>query len=218
MSLLANHGLIQASYAIPSVRQVATATGTASDTYVFTPSIAPLEGNFLIFNFGGTQARGVVTAPSGCVAVTITGITGGGSGFSNQIYYKIATASEPASYSFILNGTLSGAGRFNEWRNIDAVSPVQFTGGHHTTGGVTTVETISGGFDITIPGVAFTNANFAAGTAWTPDNGYTNDLPASVFAAGYKIYPAVSLGETVNWAGASATVKSVLAFFKGKKI
>src|SRR3990167_8107325 len=86
------------AFAVPASSNVAL---TASDTAVFTKPTDTAAGNLLFVHIGHSAA--VNSVPSGWSLVITTG-----AGAKSSIYYKLATDSEPADYTF---GFASSANR-----------------------------------------------------------------------------------------------------------
>lgn len=210
MSLLANHGLIGRSWMIP----VVTSLGSASQSgtvFTFTPGSVPPTGDLIILVAGGTQSRASTIVPSGFTE--LAGIGGGGR--TNSLFWKVATSSEPASYSITWNGSLDGGVSGFVLTNTNTTSPVNYHIGANAVAS-TTLNLPS--HNIPNPGVAFTMIAKSGTSAWTADNGYTNGTPSSQFKMAFKVFSAIAVSQAVQWSGTSETVTAELILINGRQI
>jgi hypothetical protein len=93
----------------------------------------------LIASIATTPSTTTVTAPAGWTQALSTAQ---GAANSNRLttFYRVATASEPASYTFTLDGTTVSAGAAGEmlaFTGVDTVSPINAQGGNVTASGLT---------------------------------------------------------------------------------
>lgn len=212
MSLLSRHKLITGRL-VPHVHNTVTAGIGSTNTYTITPLVAPVAGRLLVITAGGTQSRSVVTPPTGFTNVASLGA---GSG-TNVLYYRIATGSEPANWTIVWSGSLNGGWDFMEVSAVDTVSPFGFHFGNSASS-VTTLAPAASGYNVTMPGVAFTYISKSSTASWTPDNSYFDLSGAGEHKVGYKVYSGPATGDTVNWAGTVETVTAEIIFIKGKLI
>lgn len=210
MSLLANHGLIGRSWMIPVVTNLHSASQSGV-TYTTTPVSVPPTGDLIIIMAGGLQTRASVSIPSGFTE--LAGIGGGAR--TNSLFWKVATSSEPASYSITWDGTLSGGIASMVISNVNISSPINYQVGNS---GVSVTSLSLPSHNIPNPGVAITIIAKSGTAAWTADNGYTNVNPSGQFKGAYKHFSAIAVSQAVAWSGTVESVTSDLFLVNARQI
>ncbi|MBI5429727.1 MAG: hypothetical protein HY938_04625 [Nitrosomonadales bacterium] len=130
-----------------------------------------VAGDVMIAAVATTPSTVTITAPAGWTLIqTVTQATA----TSNRVatYYRVATASEPASYSWTFSTTHSGAaGGIVSYSGVDNTAPVDVSAGAatasaltHTAPGITTAA--AGDMLVTVH-------EYASGRSWTPPAGMT---------------------------------------------
>lgn len=192
-------------------------------------ALRPLPGNVLAIPFPpGTQAGDVMVAsvtaspnvaigaPPGWTAINSTPQPAG-SGSRLASYYRVATATEPASYPFSFAGAAAGAaGGIVSFSGVDTVSPIDAAGANATASGLThTANAIATTVANTMLVGSFEFASSPAAASWAP-TGMTEAVDAAsaprpsnggvALAIGYV--PRGPIGSTGAW---SATASGVAA-------
>jgi prepilin-type N-terminal cleavage/methylation domain-containing protein len=112
-----------------------------------------------------TNATPTVTAPSGW---TLAGSNqNGNNGMESAVYYKVATASEPATYTWTLSHKQDTTGGIVDYSGVDTTNPIDaiqsFAGNSGTAWGPPVTTTTAN--DAIVEAVGFTGA---AMYSWTP--------------------------------------------------
>jgi concanavalin A-like lectin/glucanase superfamily protein len=89
-------------------------------TVVITKPTSTAAGDFLLAHIALDSAVGV-TAPAGWIPLSLDSGIGGG---MSQVYYKIATASEPASYTWFLSGSTYIAAAISRITGVSTLTPI----------------------------------------------------------------------------------------------
>jgi len=146
-------------------------------------SVAP---NDLMLAAVGRWGTGSVTAPSGWTLVRRTENSGG----ALEVFYKVAGASEPASYTFTAEAKGGAALGMQVFSGVDAANPIDVENGAVTASGLAHAA----------PGVTTTLANtmlvsshtFMASDTWTPPAGMTETVDVSTYQG--PVFWGLSLG------------------------
>lgn len=128
-----------------------------------------VAGDVMIAAVATTASSVVITAPTGWNLVQAVAQTGG---TSNRLatYYRVATASEPASYSWTLSTTHGGAsGGIVSYSGVDNSTPIDVSAGAATGSSTshaapTVTTTVAGDMLVTVH-------EFASASTWTPPPG-----------------------------------------------
>jgi hypothetical protein len=205
MSLLANHGLIGRLRLVPSVVGY-NQDVQAGSTYTVTPFASPTEGNLLIISCAGSNTVAVTSGPSGFTQSTLpfTGI---------KLFLKVATASEPGTYSITFSGALFGGSMYTEIKDSEYDLLQQRQAGPTNTNGLSFSS-----YDAPNAGIAVTYSQKNLTTNWTTDNGTVNQSGPGQHKVSHKIYPIKTTGEVITWSGPIQTVSTELFFINGKLI
>lgn len=91
-------------------------------TIVMTKPVGVAEGDVL--TAGITSNNTAHVAPAGWVNFGGIISTTSGVNWQTQLYYKVAGASEPASYSWTIGDVGPSGGFLNAWRGVDTTTPV----------------------------------------------------------------------------------------------
>lgn len=168
---------------------------TGSTSIVVTPVTAPVAGDLLLVQIANTITLdpGTITPPAGWAALLLTvGSPGVG------LWYKIATASEPASYTFTLPSSNWGWEYFN-FRGVDVNGAYVLCPKLDIAAAPGTYTTPS--FVIPYPGIALSIIGKSTTTAWDPSPGTWTIRAASGQAkAATRIYTDVDTSQTLTWA------------------
>ena len=136
-------------------------------------SVAP---NDLMLTAVGRWGTGSVTPPSGWTLVRRTENSGG----ALEVFFKVATASEPASYTFTAEAKGGTALGMQVFSGVDAANPIDVENGAVTASGLSHAA----------PSLTTTLANtmlvsshtFMASDSWTPPTGMTETVDVSTYA------------------------------------
>ena len=156
----------------PAFRSAASATTTGATLTLAKPS-GVAANDVLIASIGLTPSSVAISPPSGWVLVRRTDNAGPTSN-SLAVYYKVAGASEPASYAWGVTGASFTVGGVQAFTGVDTATPLDVENGQatpsattHATPGVTT--TLANTLVVTAHGLA------SAGT-WSPPSGMTESF------------------------------------------
>ena len=115
-------------------------TGSGATSLAITKPTGVASGHVMVATITAT-GTGALTPPSGWGVVKDTTQ---GSAFRQTTYYKVATASEPASYSWGLGTTRQASGGIIDYSGVNATAPIDATAtasgasGNAVAGSVTT--------------------------------------------------------------------------------
>jgi hypothetical protein len=113
---------------------------TITDVTVGMPA-STVAGNLLLANIsvnGGSQAT--VTAPSGWTQILSTD---NDTNVSTISYYKIASASEPSSYTWTVDHHTTAEGEISQYSGIDTSNPIDSATGNIGFGTIATTSTLT---------------------------------------------------------------------------
>ena len=179
-----NYGVVFALRPANSRLVIGVPPGTAlNDVMIATVTVRPCSST------SGGACTTTVTAPIGWTAVgTVDQTTGGGTGgYGNRlfVYQRVATASEPASYTWDMDGTpihAGAAGSILSFSGVDTTSPIVANAGQATPSAFThtapSVDTTG------VPNAMLVTAHADNSSAtWTPPTGMTEQADIASLAA-----------------------------------
>jgi len=110
-AILVMLGVNNAGAAI-ALRSLAATNTTTSTSLVINLTTSVMQGDVLLANIAQDGSYNAVSAPTGWILIGSTNSTGSGStARAGAVFYKVASSSEPTSYTFMLaSGTTHGAG------------------------------------------------------------------------------------------------------------
>ena len=112
-----------------------TSASTYGSTLTIPRPATTAGGDVLVASVDARLASAAtITAPAGWNLIRRDGSTPGFSALTQALYYKVAGASEPASYSWSLGSQVSAAGAVIDAKNVDPTSPVDSHSGAFTSG------------------------------------------------------------------------------------
>ncbi|MGH1488959.1 MAG: beta strand repeat-containing protein, partial [Acidimicrobiales bacterium] len=120
----------------PTFVAVETASGsyTTGSTIDLPVPVAVATDDLLIAQIAySAVGGGIITPPAGWTLIDLAGANG----ITQALYWRVATASEPASYSFTLSSgaTDTAAGAINAYAGVDTTSPIDVYAGQNNTSG-----------------------------------------------------------------------------------
>lgn len=125
----------------------ATATGTSTGVTISAPA-GVLPNNIMIaaIHTGWCNSGSLITAPAGWTLIGHTSNTGSGCGSSNTTkqlgtFYKIATASEPANYTFTGTSSQWYVGGIVAYSGVNTTSPINAGSSKGAQDDCTNIET-----------------------------------------------------------------------------
>lgn len=183
---------------------------SGSGNIVFTPTTPPVVGDFICVQLASTNITdwaAEITSPVGFVRMIA-------SNNRTCLWYKVATASEPSSYTF--NNPASG-GKGYEYMNFRGLMPMSAIQSiDPLTSGTYPGTYSSTPMNIDKPGIALSVLGKSTTTIWTASAGWTTLSASGQAKAAYKIYTDIALGEVLTWAlsppGATSTVLTTTTF------
>ena len=129
--------------AVPVVETVSTySTISEPAAHTITKPTGTVEGDLLLLTVYADRAR-AVTIPSGFTAVTgdiSSGTVGGGQAITLNISYKVAGASEPASYDFSFDANEQAAAGMRRVSGADTADPIDAFASDTSDSLVTTLD------------------------------------------------------------------------------
>lgn len=176
--------------ASPAFGAIGSLTGVNGTTSVSRPSVS--SGDLMILGAVAAFGDATITPPSGWTALASIDQ---GSAFELEVrlYWKIASGSEPSSYSVQIGGQGGGNNFGYGWiwtyTGHDSTTPIQVTGTQRNTSsstsalcaGVTTTST-----DTTLVCV-YVSGNNSVSNTWTPPSGMTERLDAGANPTGFVV-------------------------------
>lgn len=165
---------------VPDSLTVNVPTGTvADDVMIASITVRPCS------NTNGGACTVTLTPPAGWTQIRLTDQTGGGGtgGFGNRlvVYQRVATGSEPASYTWSFGGTplhAGAVGAISSYSGVDTTSPIVAENGQATASAFThATPDINTGTVTNTMLVTSHSAN--SGATWTPPGGMTEAADGS---------------------------------------
>jgi outer membrane protein assembly factor BamB len=171
-------GVVEAAIAFRSAAST-NQNGQANSITIARPT-GTAKGDVLIAVIAVRPNTVTITAPTGFALVNRQNNTTGNPS-SVAVYSKVATVSEPVTYTFTFSANTGNAGGIMAFSGVDNASPINVSGGSLTT---TTTTTIAG------PNLATTVANtmivaarqIASSSTWTPPAGMTEVIDVASLA------------------------------------
>ncbi|MCG8324641.1 MAG: LamG domain-containing protein [Thiotrichales bacterium] len=157
--------------------------GVASGTLTVNVPAATQQDDVMIAFITWRSSTPTVTAPAGWTLIRETTQAAGGA-TSNRLasYYRVATNSEPASYSWSFSAAITGAsGGIVSFNGVDTSNPVDADGGNTTPNGFNhTANSIT----TTVANTMVVSAHeFPSATSnWTPPTGMTEAVDVASIA------------------------------------
>lgn len=115
------------SGAVPTYQSTQTATGVGSSNMTITKPASTASGDLLIahFHIGWVASVVIGSVPAGWALLGYITNSGSGQVINTYIYYKIAGASEPASYTWVNSGgNPSWVGTVSRITGVDSLNPI----------------------------------------------------------------------------------------------
>ena len=100
------------------------------------PTPAGVQANDVMVAVLDVKVAPTMTPPAGWNLVSTTA---NGSNFTHKVYTKVATAGEPASYTFTINENRAISGAISAYSGVNTANPVEVTG----TAGLGTTTSIA---------------------------------------------------------------------------
>lgn len=224
MSSLRRNALLGKLTQIP-----ATGGGSATvafgnvNTITITPTGGPPdEGLVILVTIDAVASITITSAPSGFSRV----VPGFSPSRCKEIYWKIATSSEPASYVFNFSGNATGGMyKFNSYKNLELVNgaPHVIADLIGTGGAGTTVPLVDVAYDVRYPclAVAMGVVSSGASTSITITNNFqpgpaSHAGSAKIWTRIYDNVVALAESPTVNTQTLTMSFRTVI--FLGKRI
>ena len=196
----------------PEISMFGAAGGIGiSNTVTVTTTRTPVEGNFLFVCFGTSTTTTVVTPPSGWTEVTADP----GGGGTNLMFYKVAGASEPTSFSWVLSA-VTGGGSWTILEN-SRVDPTPVYTEEIANDGVSRTTHTFTTYNIAEPSVAF--AAIALGSAVgagsiTINNNFTRINAGGNYESAYRDYNSEDPSQVTSFSTSSRTASRRIVVFK----
>ena len=121
---LVKPGDAKAAIALIGSSTAATTTGATSTTLTLTKPAAVVAGSVMIAHLGynaGSNKGTTVTKPTGWVQI---GLQVNNGNWWQSVFYKVATASEPTSYTFTISRTSNIVGGILAYSGVDNIAPI----------------------------------------------------------------------------------------------
>jgi hypothetical protein len=166
----------------PGIALRSTKTGTngvGSTSLVLTTPAGTQLGDVLIAHVVVNSASTVITAPSGWSLILITKSS---SSVEEATFYKAASASEPASYTWTFGASQPATGAMTSFIGVNTTSPIDASSGKYNGSTATTTFTQ---ITTTVPNdmlLAF--AGVSGNTTVTPPSGFVEDYDVNNTASG----------------------------------
>ena len=170
-----------ASGITPAFRAAASATTTGATLTITKPS-GTATNDVLVASIAVTPSTATITPPSGWTLVRRVNNAGPTSN-SLAVYYKVAGASEPASYAWGISASSFTVGGIQGFSGIDTASPIDTEAGQSTPSSLT--HTAPGITTIAANSMLVASHAFASSQSWTPPSGMTEsfDRPSGATSA-----------------------------------
>jgi len=148
----------------------ADSDGVASGNLTINKPTGTVQDDVMIGTIGVRPETVTITPPSGWTLVRRIDNANANAN-SLAVYYKVAGASEPASYTWTISTNTGAAGGIQTFSGVDTTNPIDVENGQTTASGllhatpsvVTTVDNA----------MLVTSHTFSSATTWTPPTGMT---------------------------------------------
>ena len=134
----------------------AASAGSGVLTLTITKPAGTIENDVMVAAIGVSANAPVITPPAGWVLVRKMD-NGAANANSLAVYYKVATATEPANYAWGLSASTGAAGGIQTFYNVDITFPIDGENGQTTASATSHIA----------PGITTTVANTMLVTAYT---------------------------------------------------
>jgi len=147
--------------------------GTQSSLTINLPA-GTASGDVLVAAIAVKPSSVTITPPAGWTSINRVGQSAGDSN-SQEIFYHVASASEPASYSWTFSAPpVSAAGGIVSYRGADTTAPVDVYSGNVTPSG--TSHTATGVTTTAANDMIISSHSFSSSETWTPPAGMTEEV------------------------------------------
>jgi len=165
------------------------------------------KGDVLIAIIAIRPATATITAPTGFTLIRRQNNTTG-NGTSVAMYWKLATSTEPASYTFTLGTNEGNAGGIMAFSGVDNTNPINVSAGSNITTATTTFDAPS--VTTTVADTMLVTAHeFASSARWTAQSSQTEAFDVASLPVddelGIAVVGAYKADPT---AGASGTIRA----------
>jgi len=216
MSFLQSHSKIEIQRLIPSWRSASQSGNFITNTiFTITPATPPIAGNLMWISIGGQGNRAVTGGPSGGW-VAYPADPGMGALVTGANWFKIATDSEPASWTATFSASLPGGWTFSEFENVETAQPYSTNGA--STGGIQATTLVMPNYQIICPGISLAAIYKGSSlTGWAADNGYSTYGGSGQHRRAFKAFSYPIL-ENFSWSGGLENAEAQYFLFKGTPI
>ncbi len=193
-------GFLLAGSAQALIAYRAAASGAApSGTLTLTVPVpgATLSGDLLVATIAVRPSTSTITAPAGW---TLRIRTNQSSGVANAqaIYYRVATGSEPASYSWTFSTSTGSAGGMVAFSGVDPVTPIDVSAG---TANSSSLSQPAPSVTTTVANtMVVTSHSMSSSATWTPPAG----MAEAVDRASLTVPNALGISLEVNYVAQAA--------------
>ena len=184
-----------------------SSSAAASGKSVAVPKPAGVLSGDVMVAIVGVRSNATITAPAGW---TLAQLTSNGTTIRQATYWKVATGSEPASYTFTFNASRASSGAIAAYSGVNTTNPVDvFSGGTATSTSIS-APSVTTGFnkDMIIGGFAIANSS-----AISPPAGMTE---RTELASGSSIK--VEVAEAVLASAGATGVRTATAASSGANV
>jgi MSHA biogenesis protein MshQ len=159
------------------------ASSAGADSGVLTLTInmptGTVQDDVMIASIGARPNTATITAPSGW---TLVRRIDNANSIANSlaVYSKVASASEPASYSWTFDTSTGSAGGIQTFSGVNTTTPIDVENGQNTASGLTHATP-----DVTTTvanTMIVTSHSFATAATWTPPTGMTEGFDVASLA------------------------------------
>ena len=173
----------------------AASAGAASGILSLTISkpAATAQGNVMVASIAVRPNTAIITAPT---AWTLLRRMDNATATANSlaVYYKVAGAGEPASYTWTFSTSTGSAGGIQTFSGVDTAAPIDVENGQNTVSGLT--HTTLSVTTTVANTMLVTSHSFSTAATWTPPGGMTE----AVDRANVAVPNAVGISLEANYA------------------
>ena len=186
-------------------RAAASAATNTSSLSIAIPS-STVANDVMIASIGVRPVAASITPPAGW---TLVRRVDNGTNISLAVFRKVATSSEPSSYTWSASGATFAVGGIQSFANVDTANPIDVEAGQATPTALTH----------TAPSVTTTVANtmvvtshtFATSTTWNPPSGMTEGFDAQFQPIGANMGQSTEGNYVLQAAAGSTGAKTATA-------
>jgi hypothetical protein len=182
--------------------------GTATALTINVPA-GTTTGDVMVAAIALKTSSITITPPAGWTSLNRVNQAAGDPN-AQELFYRVATGSEPASYTWNFSAAVFGAvGGVVSYRGVDTSSPIDVYGGNVTASATT--HTATGVTTTTSNAMVVTAHSFASAETWTPPAGMTERVDRASITASNAAGMALEMSDVLQLTAGATGNKTATA-------